>query len=254
MSRQISTVSMFGITIHNVSLQESVELIDDFLQDGEKHFIVTPNVDHVVKLQKDQEFLAVYERASLVLADGAPIVWTSHLLGSPLKERVTGADLILPVCELACKRGAGIFILGGMPGVAEKTIEKISRLYQGIQIAGCYSPPFGFEQDTWQNEKIVNLINESKADILFIALGAPKQEKWINRHLPQLDIKVAACIGAGIDFIAGVSKRAPKWTHEIGMEWLWRLACDPGRLWKRYLIQDFAFIGILLKEYLRRSK
>ena len=247
----VEKINLFGISIHNMNMEEAIEEIHALVSGGGKHFVATPNVDHIVRLHRDREFLEVYQKASLVVADGLPIIWASRLLGKPLKERVAGSDLILPVCELAAKEGFSIYFLGGERGVAEKAGEKLKLLFPSLQIAGSYAPPFGFESDTAENQRIVQMINEAKPDILFVALGAPKQEKWIARHIEELRIKMALCVGAGIDFIAGAAKRAPRWMRGVGLEWLWRLVHDPKRLWKRYLVQDAKFLGIFFDEWRR---
>ena len=248
-------IHLFGITIDNVSMEETLVRLREMLAGQEKHFVVTPNVDHLVRLHKDTEFREVYKRASLVLADGMPLLWASRLLGRPLlKGRVAGSDLMLPVCRLAAETKIRVYFLGSMPGVAEKAIEKLKGQYPDLQVAGHYSPPLGFEKDTAENQRIVSAINASRADILFVALGAPKQEKWIAGHLEELHIKVGLCIGAGLDFISGAVKRAPQWMREMGLEWFWRLMSDPRRLWKRYLIEDLLFIKIFFEEWRRQCK
>ena len=247
----MNKVRLFGITMDNVTMPEAMGRIREMLAGSEKHFVVTPNVDHLVRLHKDAEFREVYSRASLVLPDGMPVIWASRLLGRPLKERVAGSDMMLPACKLAAETKARVYFLGSMPGVAEKAVEKLKGMFPDLQVAGYYSPPFGFEKDGEENKRIVSAINASRTDVLFVALGAPKQEKWIAAHRSELNIKVGLCIGAGIDFIAGTVKRAPAWMHRMGLEWFWRLMSDPGRLWKRYLIEDMLFIKIFLKEWWR---
>lgn len=244
-------IELFGTTIDNVTMDETLQEIWSWFECEGKHYLTTPNVDHIIRLQKDEEFRKIYEGASLVIADGMPLVWASKLLGKPLKGRVTGSDLFPQLCRLAAFDSKDVFFLGSMPGVAEKAAENLKKRYPGFNLAGFYSPPFGFEKDPAENQKIINLINESKAPILFVALGAPKQEKWTYRHLDAINIKAAFCVGASIDFEAGVVKRAPAWVGKIGMEWLWRLVSDPKRLWRRYLVEDTAFLGLFIKEWLK---
>ena len=244
-------VNLFGITVHNVTLEEAVEAIQDFAGGEDKHFVTTPNVDHIVRLHKDPEFREAYSKASLVLADGTPLIWASRLLNQPLKERVAGSDLLLPVCQRAAEEGYSVYFLGGEPGVAEKAVARLVLLFPSLQVAGHYAPPFGFENDPEENQKIVQLINQAKPHILFVALGAPKQEKWIVRHIHDLHIKVALCVGASVDFIAGAARRAPEWMRGAGLEWFWRLLLEPKRLWRRYLIQDAVFPALFLNEWWR---
>ncbi len=244
----MEAIELFGITIHNVTMAEAVEGVRRLLAGDGKHILVTPNVDHIVRLSRDTEFVDAYRRASVVLADGMPVVWASRWLGRPLKERVTGSDLLPLVCGLAAEGGYSVYLLGAMPGVAETAIANLKRRFPGLRVAGCYSPPFGFERDEAENAAIIQRINTALPDILFLGLGPAKQEKWIARHVDALDIRLALCIGAGIDFLAGSVQRAPVWMQRSGLEWLYRLRREPQRLWRRYLVEDTAFAGILWRE------
>ncbi len=244
-------VELFGIAIDNVTLKEAVEGVHRLLQSGKKHFVTTPNVDHIMRLHEDKEFFEIYQKASLVIADGMPIVWASWILGKPLKERVAGSDLFLPLCRLAAQKGYGVYFLGGEVGVAQKATANLKNLFPSLRVVGHYAPPFGFESDPGENNRIVQLINQAKPDLLFVALGAPKQEKWIARHKDQLEFKVALCIGASVDFAAGVVKRAPVWMQRGGLEWLWRLLLEPKRLWRRYLVQDIAFLPLVFDQWVQ---
>ena len=242
-------VRLFDIDMDNVDMAGALQTIDRLISGGGKHFVVTPNVDHVVRLHEDAEFMGIYRRASLVLADGMPVIWASKLFGKPLKERVAGSDLMVPLCKLAAEKGYSIYLLGSDPGVGEICAGKLKEMFPSVRVAGIYSPPYGFEKNEEENRKIVRQINEAKPDILFVALGAPKQEKWTAKHIDQIPIKLALCVGASPDFIAGTMKRAPVWMRGIGLEWFWRLIQDPKRLWKRYFIEDAKFLRILFKEW-----
>lgn len=248
----MSRVHLFGIEIDNVTRPEALERLQQYLNNGRGHYVTTPNVDHVVRLQRDEDFRQAYRSASLVVADGAPVVWASRLLGRPLKERVTGADLIPEVCALAAQEGRSVFFLGGNPGVAQRAGENLQRLFPGLRVAGCYAPPFGFEQDPAQNEEAIRRVEEAHPDILFAALGAPKQEKWVFSHRERLGFRLALCIGSALDYPAGAARRAPSWMREGGLEWLWRIGLEPRRLAKRYLVDDLPFAGLVLKEWWRR--
>ena len=241
-------VDLFGLSIHNVTLDGSLRWLKESLSGAGRHYVVTLNVDHVVRLQKDPEFRQAYRGASLVVADGMPILWASRLLGKPLKERVTGSDLVPGACRLAAGSGHAVYFLGGSKGVAEKAAENLRSVLPALRVAGCDSPPFGFESDPLEDQRVVERINQAKPDILFLALGAPKQEKWVAGHIHRLEIKVAFCIGSALDYPAGAAKRAPRWMQRGGLEWLWRLFREPRRLVYRYLVDDMAFIGILAKE------
>jgi N-acetylglucosaminyldiphosphoundecaprenol N-acetyl-beta-D-mannosaminyltransferase len=245
-------VSLFGISIDNLTMAEAVESVRRLLEDrNRQHYVATPNVDHIVRLHKDAVFRQAYAGASLVLADGMPLVWASRSLGRPLKMRVTGADLLPGVCEMAAPIGKSVFLLGGLNGVAERAAHNLRARYPGLQVAGVYSPPLGFERDAREQQRIVERINRARPDLLAIGLGSPKQELWIAAHRRQLQFGVALCIGAAIDFAAGVLQRAPQWMQRHGLEWLWRLSRDPRRLWKRYLVDDLAFAKIVAREWWR---
>lgn len=244
---------LFGLSIDNVDFKGAIDLVNSLVElptQEKGRYIVTPNVDHIVKLQHDKNFQTIYDGAAAIFADGMPLVWASRLLGKPLKERVAGSDLFPAICELSARKGYSLFFLGGLPGVAETAKSELDNRYPGLNVVGTYSPPFGFENDATENRKIIDLINQKRPDILFIGLGAPKQEKWIAQHIDSLDIKLALCIGASFDFIAGTVKRSPMWMQKSGFEWLYRLLSEPGRLWRRYLVDDTAFLKIVLQEYL----
>jgi len=233
-------IELFGIVIHNVTMDEAVDGITGWLAGSGRHYVTTPNVDHVMRLRRDPEFRQIYRNASLVVADGMPLIWASRWLGKPLKERVAGADLLPKVCEAAAERGKTVFLLGGKDGIAERAAQNLQARFPSLRVVGSYGPPVGFESDEAENQRAVRVINEAQPDVLFVCLGAPKQEKWVARHLQQLQIKVALCVGAAIDYVAGTVRRAPRWMQRAGLEWAWRLFQEPGRLWRRYLLQDAA--------------
>jgi exopolysaccharide biosynthesis WecB/TagA/CpsF family protein len=244
-------IDLFGITIDNVTMAGAVNRVRALLAGAGRHIVVTPNVDHIVRLSRDEEFRGAYGRASLVVADGMPIVWASRLLGRPLKERVTGSDMVPLVCAAAAEAGYSVYLLGALPGVAEVAIANLKRRFPSLRIAGSYSPPFGFERDAAETRRIIERLNQARPDVLLIGLGPGKQEKWIAQHLDALNIRVALCIGAGIDFLAGNVSRAPRWMQRSGLEWLFRLISEPRRLWRRYLVEDMAFLGLFAREWRR---
>lgn len=239
-----------NIGIHNISLNETIDLIDQFITKRQQAIVVTPNVDHIIKLQEDEEFKRIYKNASLVLADGMPLLWAAKFLGTPLKAKISGSDLFTRLCEHSADKGYSIFFLGGRPDSAVKAKERLEKKYPQIKIVGVYSPPYGFEKDGKENSKIVNLIRETNPDILFVGLGAPKQEKWIYQYHKELNVPLSIGIGASFEFVSGMIKRAPVWMQQVGLEWFWRLMMEPKRLWKRYLIHDTKFFWLVLKQKL----
>lgn len=239
---------MLGVWIDNIDFDEAIEKICQFIKNGKPALVVTPNVDHIVKLQRDHEFREIYKNASLIIPDGTPLLWAARLLGSSLKEKISGSDLFPRLCEVAAKKGYRLFFLGGRGNVAFEASEILKAKYPGLQIAGVYSPPYGFEHNEMENLKIVNMIKKSGADILFVGLGAPKQEKWISNNMSEYHVAVSIGIGASFEFAAGHIIRAPLWMQKAGLEWFWRFMMEPRRLWKRYFVEDLAFFWLILKQ------
>jgi N-acetylglucosaminyldiphosphoundecaprenol N-acetyl-beta-D-mannosaminyltransferase len=203
---------------------------------------------------ENQDFHTVVKNADFVFADGMPVIWLSKLrtqhtgVTAPLNERVPGCDIVFDLCKRSHEKGYRIFMLGAGPGVAEEAKIKLEQMFPNIQIVGTYAPaPQELTVPEW-SDGIVETINHSGADILFVALGAPKQETWIQQNRHKLNPYVIIPCGASIDFIAGVQKKSPKWLGKIGLEWLFRLACNPARLFNRYILNDFPF---LFKAYYR---
>lgn len=238
--------------IDRTDFEQTVARIVQLARSGTPAMVVTPNSDHIVALECDAALRAAYSEADVVVADGMPLVWASKLLREPLKERVTGADLMPRLCRSAADHGLKVFILGGKSGVPEEAARRLQAAYPGLMVAGAYSPPFGFERDEVENEAIVRMVASSDADLVFVGLGAPKQELWMHRHLQRFDKGVFLGIGAAVDFCAGQVKRAPRWMQTAGLEWMYRWSQDPSRLTKRYL-RDFYVLVVLGKEIYKRS-
>ena len=247
-------VKLFGIEVDNLNMDEAIEEIEKIilLNNGYK-YVVTPNVDHIVKLQVESDFKNVYKDAALVLADGQPLVWASRILNCKLKEKVSGSDLFPILCSKAAEKGYKVFFLGGNLGVAAKAAEELTNKNLGLKVCGTYSPPYGFENDETENDKINKMLLKANPDILFVGLGAPKQENWIYNNKEKYKVAVSLGIGASFDFEAKTIKRAPRWVQNSGLEWFYRFTCEPKRLFKRYFIDDSKFIMIILKELLKNK-
>ena len=242
----MSRIRFMNIEIDNLSMDEAIDSIDRLI--NERHrYVVTPNVDHIVKLDNDAEFRKVYENADLILTDGKPLIWISKLYGTPIREKISGSDIFPKVCELANKKHYAMYLLGAGKGVAEVAAKNIVNEYDNIHVVGTYSPPFGFENDKSEIDFILDRINSAKPDILIVGLGAPKQEKFIYKYIDKLDVGIALGLGASIDFMAGNIKRAPKWVSNIGFEWFYRFLKEPKRLFKRYFIDDIKIIFLFFK-------
>jgi N-acetylglucosaminyldiphosphoundecaprenol N-acetyl-beta-D-mannosaminyltransferase len=245
---EINKVNICDVLIDNVTFEETLSVIDKLIRARNYSYIVTPNVDHIVKLQDDLKFKEIYQNASLVLADGMPLLWAAKILKTPFKEKISGSDLFPKLCEVSTSNNYKLFFLGGRPGAADKAAKIMRTNYPGINIVGTYAPPYGFENDNIENDKVNTMIKEAKPDILFVGLGAPKQEKWIYKNRDQLQVPVSIGIGATFEFVSGMVKRAPLWMQQCGFEWFWRLMSEPRRLWRRYLIEDLKFIPLLFKQ------
>ena len=241
----MTRVNLLNIWVDNLSKRELLEQ----LQSG---VVFTPNVDHLMKLQNDRDFVKAYSIADYKLCDSQILIYASRFLGTPIQEKTSGSDFFPAFYNYHKKNeDIKIFILGGRAGVASKAQTKINRQVSRDIIVGSHSPSFGFEKNEEECRDIVGIINRTSATVLVIGLGAPKQEKWIykyKQHLPK--IKIFLAIGATIDFEAGNIKRAPNWLSNIGLEWLYRLLCEPRRLWKRYLIEGLPFFWLILKQRL----
>lgn len=251
-------VKLFGMQIDALRLPDAVDRVLQWCDQPTGagcRYVVTPNVDHAVLYQRSAAMRQAYQGASLVLADGAPVVWASRLLGRSLPGRVAGSDLAPALLREAArwstprKRPLRLFLLGAAPGVAERAKASIHATYCGVEVVGTLSPPMGFENDEQENDRILATVAEVSPDVVFIGLGAPKQELWASRFAERLDAKAALCIGATIDFLAGEKRRAPKWMRRIGMEWLHRLASEPKRLAMRYLKDAWVFPQLVWREW-----
>lgn len=243
----LNRIRFLNSYIDNVTKKEAIQYIEECVEMRKIGHVITPNVDQVVRLEHDPYFKKIYENAELLLADGTPLMWISKLYKTPLKEKICGSDLVPELCNIASKKGYSVFLLGAAEGVAVKAALNLQRKYPGLKIAGTYSPPHGFEKNPNEIEKINRMLLESKADLLFVGMGVPKQDIFIYENMHKYQIPMSFSIGASIDFEAGVQKRAPIWINKLGMEWLYRLICNPRRMFKRYLIDDIQIIKLIWK-------
>ncbi|HQQ63411.1 MAG TPA: WecB/TagA/CpsF family glycosyltransferase [Pseudomonadales bacterium] len=246
----MKTCRMFGLDFLAVNGQEATGLIAEAAEDKQRCLVITPNVDHIVTVMQQPEIQNIYRNTKLLFADGMPLVWLSRILpGSKLPARVTGADLIESVSSACAQRKLTMALIGGKPGVASSAAAVLERRYPGLRVVGTYSPPFGFEQDESESDKIVGLCHDWKPDIVCLAFGAPKQELWASKYLAKLPPAPLLCFGAAIDFVAGEYQRAPLWMQKSGLEWLWRLSQDPVRMFKRYFLRDSMFLIYAANEF-----
>lgn len=227
----------------------------EFLENLQSGVVFTPNVDHLIKLENDSEFLQAYSISDYKLCDSQILIYASRFLGTAIKEKISGSD-IFPAFYNYHKKNEDIkiFLLGAGEGIALIAQNKINKKVGRNIVIATYSPPFGFDKDENECQNIVDMINDSGATVLVIGVGAPKQEKWLYNYKDKLPyIKIFMALGATIDFEADNVKRAPKWMSEVGLEWLFRLLCEPKRLWKRYLVDDVVFFLLILRQKLKLS-
>jgi len=233
-------IKILNTSILSISLKELL----NSLKSG---VLFTPNVDHLMRLQKDQEFLGIYEKAEWVVCDSKIVNLAAKYLGEGFKEVIPGSSFLPAYYNFHKDNGnIKIFLLGAEEGVALKAMKNINSKIGRDIVVGAYSPPFGFEKDVEECQQIINIIRASKANVLVVGLGSPKQEKWIDKYKIQLsNVDLFMALGATIDFEAGNIKRAPKLFQATHMEWLYRLMMEPKRLWRRYLIDDLPFFKLI---------
>ena len=236
--------------VDSCSFQEAHTAILSHSQTGSQTaYVITPNAQHIVLLNSDARLREIYQNADLVVPDGISLLFAARLFGRTLPERVTGVDLFQSLCAGAAEANLKVFFLGGLPGSADLAAARLRQQSPGLKVE-TYCPPFGFEKDSAELDRIANLIRIAEPQILFVGLGAPKQEYWIFDHCRSLGVNVCMGIGGSFEMVSGVVKRAPNWVRAIGCEWLYRLSLEPKRLWRRYLIGNFQFLSIILKQRL----
>lgn len=246
-------IAIMGVPFDNVTRTEALNIIHRMVQSRSPHYIATANVDFLVQAQTDVELRRILFDSHLVLCDGTPLLWASRLLGNPLRERVAGSDLVPVLLEAAEQNGYRIFILGAAEAANRMAAENIQRQHPDLLVVGRYSPPPASLQEM-DHDEIKRQIAAVKPDILVVAFGCPKQEKWISMNYRDLGVPVCVGVGATVDFLAGTVKRAPKWMRNSGLEWTWRLAQEPRRLLGRYTRDLFVFgAGIVRQIWNTRS-
>ena len=248
----VPRINLHGAAFAAITERDCVQSILEQLDARRGGWLITMNLDYLRRYACEPEFADTAARADVIVADGMPLIWASRLQKTPLPERVTGSSLIWSLSDAAGKRGRSIFLLGGSGTSAQRSAERLRSTYPHFHLAGVYAPPFGFENRPSEIETVRRAIEQAQPDIVFVALGAPKEEKIIG--LVRIVVPRAWCIGVGISFswVAGDLPRAPRWMQQAGLEWLHRLAYEPRRLMRRYLIDDLPFAVRLFAHVLRR--
>ena len=238
-----------GCPVDQASMESAVNELCRRIDSRVKTHVVFVNAAKVVQYRDNPVLRSVMDRADLLLADGMPVVWLSHLKGTPLHERIAGVDLMDRMVEAAANRGYRVYFLGSRPEVVAKTVDYFMKRYPALQVAGYRDGYFQSHEESAVNQEI----NLSRADIVLIGMSTPQKELWADRNLAQLEVSICQGVGGGFDVIAGVAKRAPRWMQQAGLEWFYRLLQEPGRMWKRYVFSNASFLWLALCDLSSRS-
>ncbi len=250
----VSRVNICGTEVSNVSLDETMDIFDNWIENGDKRRVCVTPVNCILWANKNEYLQSIYNTSDLTLCDGVPLIWAASFLGKSLKGRVTGLDLFPLYLERCTIKGYSMFFLGAKEGIAELLKAKSEKQYKGIKILGTYSPPFAERFSEEENKKIMHLINACKPDILWVSLTAPKQDYWIYDNLTYLDIRIAIGVGGAFEVASGSIKRAPLIMQKAGLEWLYRFIKEPKRLFRRYIMEAPLFIPVVFKQWIQQRK
>jgi N-acetylglucosaminyldiphosphoundecaprenol N-acetyl-beta-D-mannosaminyltransferase len=233
--------SVLGTWVDAVDPPSALQEIEAWLAGARRRYVCVANVHSVMEALRDESFRRVYNQAGLIVPDGMPLVWVGRLKGHARVRRVYGPDLMLELCGRLARAGRSCFFYGGSPGVAAQLAERLCRRFPGLRSAGSYAPPFRNLSAEEENE-VVRLLNHAAPDVIFVGLGCPRQEKWMAAFRERLSAPVLVGVGAAFDFHTGHVAQAPRWMMSAGLEWLFRLAQEPRRLWRRYLFYNPLFV------------
>jgi N-acetylglucosaminyldiphosphoundecaprenol N-acetyl-beta-D-mannosaminyltransferase len=248
LGKQVERVTIAGVGFDRVSMAEAVAAIIEMARLGDRpRYVCTGNLDHLAQMQKDEAFRVAYQSADLVLADGMPVVWLSRLCPEGrLEERVAGSDLFWELASASESADLRLFLLGGAPGAAEGAAQAVRSRFPDAQICGMYCPSFEEFGTVAEESRIAAAIRAADPNVLLVAFGAPKQEKWILSTMEVLRIPVSIGVGGSFEMAAGIVRRAPGWMQRSGTEWIHRLMQEPQRMWRRYICRDLPFFAVLL--------
>jgi N-acetylglucosaminyldiphosphoundecaprenol N-acetyl-beta-D-mannosaminyltransferase len=242
-------ITLMGCEVDNLTMEETLCKVEGFIQSGRPHQHVVVNVDKLVKASRDQELRRIINECALVNVDGMPVVWASRLLGKPLKERVAGVDLFEALMRRAGEKGWRVFLLGAREEVVSAVRDTYQRKYPALRICGYRN---GYWKGEQEEAAVVEQIRASQADLLFVAISSPKKEHFLGRYQAEMKIPFAMGVGGTFDVAIGRVKRAPLWMQNAGLEWFYRFLQEPRRMFRRYFIDDMAFIWLFIKEAARR--
>jgi len=234
-------VDVLGVHVSAIDLQMAVDKISSWIEQHERRYVCVTGVHGVMEAQRDPELARIHNESGLTTPDGMPMVWAGRRAGASWMSRVYGPDLMLALLARAAERGWSSYFYGGAEGTPEQLVANFGRRFPGLRIAGAYSPPFR-QLSPEEDAKAVAAINASGADLVWVGLSTPKQERWMYEHRPLLAAPVLLGVGAAFDFHAGLLRQAPAWMQRSGLEWMYRLYREPRRLWRRYLRNNPAFV------------
>jgi N-acetylglucosaminyldiphosphoundecaprenol N-acetyl-beta-D-mannosaminyltransferase len=240
-------VNILGVGVTPVNLARTVATLEKWREEGRREYVCFTTVHGLVEAQRDPEFRSAFNRAGLTTQDGMPVLWWCRYVGFPGAGRVCGPDLLLEMCERAPQRGHRHFFYGGSPHVADELVARLTRRFPGLIVAGYRSPPF--RPPTQEEDAAdVEAINAARPDFVWVGLGTPKQEKWMAKHVGNIDAVALLGVGAAFDFLSGAKPRAPLWMQRHGFEWLFRLMTEPRRLARRYLVDNSIFVALVIQQ------
>lgn len=249
----IPRANILGVGVSAITLPQAVDTIAGWIARREANYVCVSGVHGVMESQDDDALRRIHNAAGLVTPDGMPLVWLSRRQGFPGVERVYGPDLMLAVCERSAASGWRHFLYGGAPGVAEKLAARLGARFPGLHIVDMYCPPFR-PLTTAEDETLVARLRAAQADVVWVGLSTPKQERWMHDHVGRVGAPVLVGVGAAFDFHAGLKRQAPRWMQQRGLEWFFRLVTEPRRLWRRYAINNPRFVWSILGQALRLKR
>jgi len=249
----IERINLLGVSISAVTPALASEAIGGWIESGQRAYVCVAPVATLVDSQRDVLYREVLNRADMVTPDGMPVVWLARLRGNQVIRRTYGPDLLSAVCADGQAKHYRHFFYGASEETCRLLQAQLRRLFPDICIAGHYSPPFQAKASREQ-DRVLDLINKARPDIVWVGLGSPKQDFWMQIHRPLLDVPVLVGIGAAFDFVAGVKPQAPRWVQRSGLEWFFRLCCEPRRLWRRYLVGNSLFIYYVVRDLVSKQR
>jgi N-acetylglucosaminyldiphosphoundecaprenol N-acetyl-beta-D-mannosaminyltransferase len=237
---------VIGVHVSAVDRPGAVATIADWIGRRDRQYVCVTGVHGVMESRRDPSLLEIHNRSGLTVADGRPLLWAGRAAGLPDTGQVRGADLMLDVCRMAVENGWSSYFYGGKDGVPEKLVEKLTTQFPGLRVAGTHSPPFRPVTES-EDEAVVEEINRAAPDLVWVGLSTPKQERWMAEHRRRLRAPVLLGVGAAFDMNAGLVSTCPRALQRLGLEWLFRLCLEPGRLWRRYLTNNPRFVVSILR-------